>query len=855
MDTTQEKEIATHINRIKWNLSEIAPNKRSILLCNGYIRTESVGLTKSSFIINLCADYYETQTISNIFKTFPRGHYICSPIFSLAGFKWIFKFYPHKFSLKHKKCHVTVELISYPSSIYNVEANFVFELMDDNTIICHNKLAFNLHQAKVNTLEFDVRTITKLISPAFIISCDVNHINSANGINVQHVMNPSIETISNTYKWIIKDTSKIISKSAIKTAKILESPLIEMIGFKWYLHVTKEGSLYISCPCISNSLSKISIVCEIIIQEIDPKYKYIACLSFKNRYDDRPKKISLEFDKIPYSEYKSVVIKIKLILTDVYKKEHTPITSQYLLNKSSYHCTETPMESFVWHVFKANMTAKDLYLCTGYIRQFNMTENVVDNIIITTCCKYYGYCNLNNIMKTIKHQKHSRQMYSQIFVISSLKWVIFIEIKKLSILLKFMLVVLPQNINCVNVKWNITCCQTNEMFCSHAKLANGNHQTMRLTDNTIKHLDTLTFKADIHVLEVQNKEKNSIENHHLLLNKYLYTVTDYIKFKMYITYNKQIQQKQMKCWVFEMFGIKWCLKVENDMIYLSNVSCSVKLPNFLIFYTFICSEINVNKSAIIHFRQRVTGSYSKTQYVIFQPIKFEDFNLNEFTFDLKMILVDAYSETSNCLMNKCINNKPKTRQIKPIMVGEYEWKLPCMNKTERKIVCNGYCRNVTQQYIPLDVIKLCFIFVGDEIKNPEIFTVKNSNADEHGFTAYDITNKSNIFTIGSFKFYLVFARDQYHKAYCGIHLVSLSPHIQYLLTKLYVKIEILPVDESVGKTEEIDSTIEHITHSDIHNQLWSASFDINHAIKGIKVKMGCDILDISDKDGETVLDY
>eukprot|EP01084_Bolivina_argentea_P261325 441554_1 len=115
-----------------WQLTSSTP-KRSILLCNGYIRNESLALNIPKSIKHICINYFEQKTAFNIINdTENIGKCITSEIFAIRRFKFMFKLYPNKFNLNENKCRLYIILVSLPPKIKIFTAHFIISLLNTN---------------------------------------------------------------------------------------------------------------------------------------------------------------------------------------------------------------------------------------------------------------------------------------------------------------------------------------------------------------------------------------------------------------------------------------------------------------------------------------------------------------------------------------------------------------------------------------------------------------------------------------------------------------------------------------------------------------------------------------------------
>eukprot|EP01084_Bolivina_argentea_P283990 486549_1 len=264
-----------------WKLGSITPT-RSILLCHGYIRNESLTSNVPNSIKDTCINYFEQKTAFNFINDRKNiGKFITSKIFVVRGFKWMFKLIPNRFNLTENKCRLYILLVSLPPKIRIFTANFVISLI--NT---HIKIEFcnrlNLYRQRTyRPSRFNLNILKSLQSPEFKIEINLVNVqldySESDIANYHRMLDVTNKQNTCHFQWIIDDIAKYGTRK-------IHSKIFLMHSFEWYLYI-RRGQLYIN--------SHIPIECICLVYNIklatqQDSFEFCDCLSL--HHFDMPKK-------------------------------------------------------------------------------------------------------------------------------------------------------------------------------------------------------------------------------------------------------------------------------------------------------------------------------------------------------------------------------------------------------------------------------------------------------------------------------------------------------------------------------------------------------------------------------------
>eukprot|EP01084_Bolivina_argentea_P280820 480315_1 len=362
----------------KWKIYS-TPN-RSILLCNGYIRTQFT--SKSNIpkccISNICCNYFEPQTPFNQIHNAPVATSKCSKIFVLNNFKWMACFSPKKYSKYQTNCILSFHSLMYLNSPWlsntNITVDVVFSLFDNDKLIGHHKSkdVFRVNGRKHFPLSIPMYMLQTLNEVEF-------------GINI---VLKNQEKIPNYVqdKSFFSDKFSLCLPSDKNQFANHESDLFEMISCKWYLQfslfrISWDGlclELYKADASLYRCIGTISILYELILEPGNTNHVYAGHVFFKKT--DKFRTLDFCHD---WSKVKSKILHVKFTIIEICDKRGMAV--QYVNQYSPIKFIKYPTAT----IWKPLLSTADFGIIKAFIKSITTHQNDIELQTIAEICYQY----------------------------------------------------------------------------------------------------------------------------------------------------------------------------------------------------------------------------------------------------------------------------------------------------------------------------------------------------------------------------------------------------------------------------------------------------------------------------------
>ena len=718
-----------------WTLDNEIP-RESFELCTGYLRQASTIAQIPQIVHDICFTYYEPNSINNIIKNAPVGYGIISQIFIINGFKWLFKFCPHQYSINAKICHFNIYLLSTPKIIKTVTTNIHISLSNTLHKFNKNNFSFNHKRHHVTTV-FKLDAFESLYHPQFEINIDIVSVTNKNNApvaNYQQMLNTSTKTLSDEYIWKIspQEIQQAIQNQSLqsefphKQNKIFESSLFTMHGFKWYLFISSAG-LHIVNATIPSSISYIRLLLQFTWKEKDNFVDHVI-ITFST--DSGPRKIKT--CDINYKDYKHLEFGIKATLIDIYDVSHMPITNKYISDQNNYPCTELPSsEPFIWNIPEKEDRAENLRqydLCRGYIREIHQDSNEnVANSIIALCIEYLNASLMGSDLGRLRRSEDtSMDIFSTIFMRDGFKWIVCIRSRVGGdIYLETKPIIVPVSISKLKAKCSLIFKEVGYKFSDIVWFQGHALSTYHIDPKIIPYLQSMSFIINIDVLDVVQASDSMASNYKELLNPSQRIINSVYQISLDNGACNRIKDHGHYEF-FEVFGFTCCISIDPNRNMKLHIRKKSDDNAYAFVFKIVCNELYLDYHCFSKlwspYSRFIDKSYSISDNADLRYFKEEK---DSILIVINIELSDVYiyrGENKGRLLTNDFAKDTISKRLYPISISHSKWRLPSMTANEAALICYGFIRTYSKKYtthVPSDIIDLLVIFVFDDIDHTE----------------------------------------------------------------------------------------------------------------------------------------
>eukprot|EP01084_Bolivina_argentea_P313098 542163_1 len=680
----------------KWRVYS-TPTK-SILLCNGYIRTQFTSKSNlpTCCISNICCNYFDPKTVFNQIHNAPVGVSECTKIFASKNFTWKAYFSPKKYSAHQTNCILSLHSLMYLNNPQlgntNIITHVVISLFDNAKLIGHHERVFGGfgYQPQYFTLSIPIHILETFNAVEF-------------GINIV------LENPNNIPNQMISDKSFFTDKFSLclpndKNQIIkYETDLFEMAFFKWYLRFSVEGY----CLCLRLykadtpvNISTISILYKLIIEHDNAKNVFTGHTLFKKK--DAHKRLDFHDD---CEKVKGKILHIKFTIIEICENSGVSIQN----------ATQYPAIKFIQYpeikIWKPLLSTADFGIIKAFMRPIGKHQNDIELETIAELCYQYF----------VGLRSRQNKIFSPIFIIDGIKCMLSLELENSFMKSLWLKVFIPANNGILlKVKAKIVVRQ-NEKRRNVTDLKNLRNDYNYMAYESVMHFDMQTENLDdIELdkleldctLKVVHCRKES-EVHATMKKTQIYhaLTSDYITNRIVW----EIKNKsRIKYFHFNMFSERWWLKInEHGSVQLMLLKRTRHHFNhgiiYLLTYKSSEDETQMMKSGEICFRW------------LHSWINIGEFTTHRYTqaiCNIQMTIIDTH-----CQKYQIVNLSSKFQPAKRIagVIIKHKWKTPILTIYELDCICALFCRNAFK-YVPVEIIGLIkhFSYCDDQLKQFKI---------------------------------------------------------------------------------------------------------------------------------------
>eukprot|EP01084_Bolivina_argentea_P281615 481857_1 len=718
---------------------------RSILLCNGYIRrfihTSTIS-TCVSCIRNICCNYFEANTIRNRLYYAHIGSSKCSKIFVVDNCKWMIIFSSNKYINEQPNAVLHIHFLGMP--IYGLEINSIVSLYDRNQLIGHERHANMLNNGHRThyVLSIPKKLLYNLSQIEFRINIKCN--NSKTFKTNLDSFKSKVTNVFDTFSW------KIPKNFHNK----FETKIFEMFSCKWYLQLNRGGILYLYRVFIPYKIGAISMVYELMLQQHEESQKFVGTLLFKNRV----RKTDFRHLYFFGNKYSGILqVKFSLIdIFDVYNMKLKPPTVYPKLKFIPYP------KAYNWKVLYSTM---DFITIISFIRPLYSGDSKAElHTIARLCHNYFSISKQNKII-------------SPIFIMEGLQWIVSVEKYSCNhVDCSLQLLTTSSTIN-VKIKCKIVCNELNRIVSEMREFKQKKTLLSKRIYNpqiNIKHLHELSFNIKVKRIVDFEENADKIKSNMSKMDQVV-TKMDHISWK--VTNTNTVNN--IKYFHFEMFSMRWWLKIYEKKIYLLLIRNKyTQLCHLNIFYELLYKSCinDHDEQASIQQSGYVIGE-SQSYYEIG---KYEEQKWREIFFYLRIKIADAYYFKFD-KMESIINGCKPCKKISAISISNYRWRIPLFTQKELDSICPGFCKQCIVTYVPMDIIQIISAFINyiDEFKR-----FKNSGNNKNSLTIplFEIPN-SMVYN------YRICMKNEFKEEYLRGDVVAITPKNMSVHYEAYVTFE------------------------------------------------------------------
>eukprot|EP01084_Bolivina_argentea_P313099 542164_1 len=683
----------------KWRVYS-TPTK-SILLCNGYIRTQFTSKSNlpTCCISNICCNYFDPKTVFNQIHNAPVGVSECTKIFASKNFTWKAYFSPKKYSAHQTNCILSLHSLMYLNNPQlgntNIITHVVISLFDNAKLIGHHERVFGGfgYQPQYFTLSIPIHILETFNAVEF-------------GINIV------LENPNNIPNQMISDKSFFTDKFSLclpndKNQIIkYETDLFEMAFFKWYLRFSVEGY----CLCLRLykadtpvNISTISILYKLIIEHDNAKNVFTGHTLFKKK--DAHKRLDFHDD---CEKVKGKILHIKFTIIEICENSGVSIQN----------ATQYPAIKFIQYpeikIWKPLLSTADFGIIKAFIKSITTHQNDIELQTIAEICYQYF----------VGLKSRQDKIFSPVYITDGIKCMLSLErffglgLREYT-MISLRLLLPADNSILIKLKTKIMI-QQNEENVIFKKLKSLRESCWeKAVINFMwwnKHFDDLelnTLKLNF-TLKVLHCRKEA-HVHKIIKKSEIYRPLTSVCITDHIIW--QIKNKsRVQYFHFTMFLQKWWLKInEKGCVNLMLIKTKIVPFNELyIIYVFTYKtkdDIEIMKSGEICFRG---GRKSQKQW-----ITIGEFPAGEgiaATCNLQMTIIDTYTSINTNQIADFVSKHQPSQSIDPIIINQ-KWKTPDLTMSELDCICVFMCRHVFK-YVPAEMIGIIkqFAYCDDQLK-------------------------------------------------------------------------------------------------------------------------------------------